>query len=469
MKKFLVVSLMLVLLGGIVAAQEIGVSAEVTGKFNLVDYVGERKSDTDADALKGYRGALAGTVPVDGTLTFKGSDDAAGLDVVFDFGYFLDSGETLWGDNNQASVWFKPLKSDLLTIRAGAKPSDATLRYGNLNSTPEEFFTDDLARVRVEDYINAIGATEAEPYALIFTTAPIQGLFIGLGWNAGPIGKTSETAPYISDQGPRIGDAYLGITVGAGYEISGIGAVRAQYYGPNPLSFTVDGEKINEYGYNSLWDILLNDLWHYDENTGEIDGANVPNSPSFNSIQAGFKLTALEGIGLGLDVVAKIPLGVKVDVKNAGAFNQEVTYGAPVTIGVVAAFATGNISVNGGVGLALPYTVKKQDNADVKAEGIGIKFSAEPAIKIGDSLAVGADVALAFNEKQYKWTYNGNEPTDGPKAEMDLGIGAFVKYTVGKGTLKAGLAATILSMNEPSKTQPRALDFKIPLTLTVGF
>jgi hypothetical protein len=463
MKKFLVVSLMLILLGGIVAAQDIGVSAEVNGKFNIVDYKAESKHP-DADATKGYRGALAGTVPMDGTLTFKAADDAAGLDIVFDLGYFFrleEHGvEGLWADNNQASAWFKPLKSDLLTIRAGAKPSDATLRYGNLSSMPDNIISD-YGRVIVEGYINAIGATEAEPYGLIFTTAPIQGLFIGLGWNAGPIAEDQG----VLGRAPRIGDAYLGLTIGAGYEISGIGAVRAQYYGPNPLSFVYDMDKWTEHGYNSLWNVLYPDM--------ENGLPDFQEEAKHNSIQAGFKLTALESIGLGLDVVAQIPLGVKIEVSNPPADSGiepigPTTLGAPISIGVVAAFATGNISVNGGVGLLLPYTKYTVDGGDdVKAKGIGLLFSAEPAIKIGDSLAVGADLALKFDEKQVA---DSDAKVDAP---MGLGLGAFVKYTVGKGTLKTGIAVTIDNLNKAKAGKDvdtySQMGFKIPLTLTVGF
>jgi hypothetical protein len=460
MKKFLVVSLMLVLLGGIVAAQDIGVSAEVNGKYNIVDYKAEG-SDNQAladlggygreNGTDGYRGALAGAVPMDGTLTFKAADDAAGLDIVFDLGYFfrlaVHKQEGLWADNNQASVWFKPLRNDLLTIRAGAKASDSTLRYGNLSSEPNNIIGD-YGRVIVEDYINAIGSN---PYGLIFTTAPIQGLFIGLGWSTTEIDDGAGVG--VTSRAPKLGDNYIGLTFGAGYEISGIGAARLQYYGPNPMTY--DGTADNS-GYNSLYDVLVEE-----DNLG-----NAPYAGLHNSIQAGFKLTALESIGLDLDIVAKIPLALKVTTPQ----DVETTYNAPIKFGVVAAFATGNITVDGGIGLLLPYTSSKvKDGPEDKKKGIGILFNAEPAIKIGDSLLVGADIAFKFDEKQIA---DSDAKRDAP---MGLGLGAFVKYTVGKGALKTGIAVTIDNLNKAKVAEGdngktfSQMAFKIPLTLTVGF
>jgi hypothetical protein len=459
MKKFLVVSLMLVLLGGLVTAQELGVSAEVTGKYDIVNYTGY---DGDGDVPKGFRDTLAGTVPVDGTLKFAAQDEAAGLELVIDLSdlYALDAKGWNWGNDNKAAVWFKPLKNDLLTFKAGAKPGDGTLQYGDLNGLPEKFMADSY-RVIVEDYISGFGG---DPYGLIITTAPVQNLFIGLGWKTSlKNGDADSTA--IVDRAPRLGDNYLGIQIGAGYTIENIGSARLQLVAP--YAFEYDKTK-DDSGYNSLLDVY---------GTGTI-------SSKFNAIQAGFKVDALKSMGLDLDVVASIPLSTTKKDKTGGS-TVVTTYGAPIKFAVVAAFATGNISVNGGIGLALPYTSSKTDASGDKPkenDAIELKFNVAPALKIGDSVTVGADIAFVLDPGQASGfkqdgTYQLHEKNGKGKlgTPMDLGFDLFVKYTVGKGTLKTGIGVTVPNLGgldlEPDNDDAyhNPVNFRIPLTFTVGF
>jgi hypothetical protein len=228
-----------------------------------------------------------------------------------------------------------------------------------------------------------------------------------------------------------IGDYLMGIQLAVGYEIGGIGAARVQYVGPYALSY--DAAATNP----------KSDLFYL---------GNLFATDKFNTIELGFKVTALEGMGLVLDVVGKIPLGFKLEAGDTTTYNDSIKFG------VIANFATGPISVNGGVGLALPYTsVDGPGDADTKVEGIGIKFHAEPAFQINDALAVGADLGLELRQH--------GKDLDAP---MDLGLGAFVKYTVGKGTLKAGLAAKIVDMNKPDEAKSHTT-FKLPITLNVAF
>ncbi|MDR2053402.1 MAG: hypothetical protein LBP80_08305 [Treponema sp.] len=478
MKKFLVVSLTLVLLGGFVAAQELGVSAEVTGKYDIVNYTGY---EGDGDVPDGYRDTLAGAVPVDGTITFTAEDEAAGLKVVLDLSDLYDlAGPSAtpwnWGNDNAAHVWFKPLKNDLLTIRAGANPGESTLRYGNLSSGPDNIISD-FGRVIVEDYINGFGGG---PYGLNITSSPIPNLFFGLGWRAGL--TDGEPNGTITNRYPRIGDNYLGIQVGVGYTFENIGSFRLQFFGPYPFEYDATAE---DNGFNSLINV------HYP--TGfPISLSGTPPSASdaaklkFNSIQTGFKVTALESMGLNLDVVAKIPLSVTAKADVSGK-EYTGTAGSPIKIGVVAEFATGNISVNGGIGVALPYTAFKLDDEDVmkplENDAIELKFNVEPAIKIGDSVTVGADIAFVLDPGQVSGFKQDGVYTELPAKNgkdklgtpMDLGLGVFVKYAVGAGTLKTGFAVNIPNVGGldfvpgTDDDYHNAVNFKIPLTITVGF
>jgi hypothetical protein len=503
MKKFLVVSLMLVLLGGFVAAQggtdeaapELGVSAEVTGNYDIVNYTAWKG---DGDVPKNFRDTLAGATAADGTITFTAQDEAAGVKIVIDVGELFAENLT-WANDNAANVWFKPLKNDLLTIRAGAKPGDGTLQYGDLSSQPNNIVPGDFGRVIVEDYVYGFGGA---PYGLIITSSPIPNLFIGLGWKASLTGgtkgtglttygwkdhdDTASTAPQWgpSTDGdtlgyPRLGDNYIGIQLGFGYTIEGIGSARLQYYGPFALEN--DTTKEND-GYNSLLDV------HPVEEPAAKDAFTLGAyyaGYNFNYIQGGFKVTALESIGLDLDVVAKIPLPFAY--KTTG---KTITANGPIKIGVVAAFATGNISVNGGIGVGLPYTAASSailfdstyPDKPVENDAIELKFNVEPALKIGDSVTVGADIALVVDPNQASgFKVDGNyllASKNDVKVKlgtpMDLGLGAFVKYAIGKGTLKTGIAVTVpnlggLDLEPDDDTWHNAVNFKIPLSITVGF
>jgi hypothetical protein len=453
MKKFLVVSLMLASLGGFAAAQELGVSAEVTGKYDLVRHQSSgQKEDPD-----GYRATLAGAVPVDGKITFKGANGVAGLEIVLDIGYFYNQAEQEKGcfdGDNAAHVWFKPLSSDVLTIKAGAKPSDTTLRYSDLNSLPVNIISE-YGRVRTEDHISAFGAETIQPYALIFTSVPVKGLFLGLGWRAG-IKDTAGAAPLFSDRAPEFLDNYLGLHFGAGYTIEGIGSIRAQYFGPYPLTYTLDTAELAKMLYNSLFDIY-----------GLPNMTNLANyAAKINNFEAGFQVDALSDMGLTLDVVAKIPLGVTADVKLSGD-THTAKYGAAPALGLIAQFKSGDIQVNGGIGAKLGY-VAYDIPAELagaawkkEMEGVAVNFSVEPALNIGESITVGADIGIQYDKAQVK-----ND------AQMDLGLGAFAKYTLGAATLQTGLGVNIDNLTESKVAGQESYSvfkLKIPLTVKVAF
>jgi hypothetical protein len=439
MKKFLVVSLMLVLLGGFVAAQggtdeaasEVGVSANVTGKFDLVKSTSTTQDDVDPVTSAGY-------LNPDAVLTFKAEDEAAGVTVTLDLNelYFnvivpTSNGEkaaAFTGDDDTAfAVWLKPLKNDLITIIAGYNAGDSTLRYGNMSAGDT---IDGTGTVKVEQYINGFGG-------FVLTSQPIPELFFGIG--------------YGNPEKGDIGKYYPGIHIGAGYTINGIGAIRAQYHGPYALNDsdeknTLDGG-IDTSSFTSL------------PTPDEILSAAV--DAKVNSIQAGFKVLALEGSGLLLDIVGKIPLGYKfVDDKE--------TVNLPAKIGVLAGFKTGSFSVDGGIGVVLPWTVYDNDGTKLET-GMEFDIHVEPAYAVNDALTIGADLGFVFN----KGGLSGAK-YDGEDGEMDavnnLGLGAFVKYAVGKGTLQAGVVFTVEDLSaDKDKGHYTTNTFKIPLTLNVAY
>jgi hypothetical protein len=443
---------MLVLLGGFVAAQggtdeaapTVGVSADLTGKFNIIDYDQYLPEGT---VPKNRADTVAGTLAPDASVSFKVEDEGAGLTATLDLDelYFHIIQPNIDSDNNtipaftaddgtEFSVWIKPLKNDLIKLALGYHVGDATLRYGNLSSGDT---IEGTGTVKVENYISGFGGN---PYGFILSTKPIDPLFIGLGYR-NPIGTGEIGTPSPADQSNdirvgRIGDYLTGIQIGIGYEITGIGAARVQYVGPYALTYDPADPNHLYYVGNQVYD----------------GSAPSAATAKFNTFELGFKVTALESIGLALDVVGQIPLGVTV--------KDGATYNGPVGFGVIANFATGAISVNGGVGLALGYDPNNKVEKD--NTGIGFKAHVEPAYAINDALKVGADLGFAVKQT------NAELPSG-----IDLGLGAFVTYTVGKGTLKAGLAATLEDFNNPEKDGVKIAKshtiFKLPITVNVAY
>jgi predicted RecA/RadA family phage recombinase len=499
MKKFLVVSLMLVLVSGFVAAQELGVTTEVTGKYNIVNSTGYQSSKDVEEVPKNYREGLAGAVPFDGALTFKAEGEGAGVEIGLDLGYLFQVGDDNnrpWNGDNKAAVWFKPFKNDLLTLKAGAKPSDSTLRYGNLSSEPLNILGD-WGRIIVEDYISGFGGEEKSPYALILTSAPIENLFIGLGWRTLLTGATYPDGKYAKPGTPALGDNYLALQLGVGYTIENVGSARAQFVAPYPFAYDGSGKNETNGTYGSAWDFwyggpdgdtltIIKDSTKVKEIAGLVPGSKY--GLKFNSIQAGFKVTALDSIGLNFDIVAKIPLPVTAKFE-AGENDYTVTLGAPPKFGVVAQFVTGNFSVNAGIGLALGYVAYESDQKGVepvKNDAVEFILNAEPAIKISDSLTLGADIAFVVDAGQ-KSGFVQDDVFFIPKkasdtdtklgAPVDLGLGVFLHYTIGAGTLTTGFSVVIPNLGglDYNDTSPDNKDwsnpnkFVIPLQIKVAF
>ncbi|MDR0429176.1 MAG: hypothetical protein LBH58_01695, partial [Tannerellaceae bacterium] len=348
----------------------------------------------------------------------------------------------LGGGDTTYSVWFKPFANDLLTLRAGYKPGDDYLRYGNMSAGDT---IEGTGKFEVSDFINAFGGNN---YGFIITSQPIEPLFIGLAYQNNERGK--------------VGEYYPGIQFGAGYTIGGIGAARVQFFGPYafdyknetlPLGFTLPDLA----GLNATYVGTL-----VDQYTDGSLGLNL------NSIQVGFKVLALENMGLLLDVVGKVPLAYKAYDED----NVRIILNDAIKVGVLASFNAGAFGVTGGIGVKLPYTLAdvKWGTIEAKVEGgLELDIHVEPTYAVTDQLTVGADLGFIFD----KYGRSGMK-VDGESLEMSawnvLGLGAFAKYTVGKGTFKAGITVTMDDLSgKKDDGEYTTTTIKVPLSVNVAF
>jgi hypothetical protein len=511
MKKFLVVSLMLVLLGGFATAQNVGIGLDLTANYDILNYQaydGENKPGS-------YRDTLAGGLPIDGTLTFMATteDGNAGIEVAVDLGWALARTERIWEDRGTAVAWLKPFKNDWLKVTVGAKPVDPSLLGGFLESMPERIFYEringdkkDWGMVKYDDYI--FGMLK-EPYGLMLTSRPIPNLFIGANWGTelafkgsdigagtGPTSAIYSTGVTVNT--PRFLENYSNTIIGVGYTFENVGTARLQYVGP-PYTIDASGDA-GAAGWTSAWDwdtvvgykdyTSMSDVINAVEATMDGSGAYDDalgkfTGPPRNVVQTGFYVDALKSTGIDFDVLASISLGSSFIYNSASTGKKEtVTFGSPVEIAAIGAYRSGKFSLNGGIALALPYTVMESTVSSFKTvenDAVEVTFSAEPAYKLTDNLTVIADLALIINPDQKTGLKQGDvyiyhskdNPEEKAGTPIDLGFSAFIKYTLGPATLKTGVAVIVPNVTgvdfdtATTESWENGVSVRIPLVLNV--
>jgi hypothetical protein len=305
-----------------------------------------------------------------------------------------------FGIGDDAHIWAKPFGSDILKFTAGHFIED-TLRgkIGNLDggfsnfvgiSVPEE----DAIFGRFGTRGNSQGNGGDYEGAFLISSAPIDGLFIGLFvpgnlWNWG--GPTSGT---------YAARAYQYMQIGAGFNIAGIGHIRAQYIG----------------GWSGEIDLENEDTAKYYE-----PGKNA-------QIQAAFALTAIDG--LLIDLGGKFHMPVKVKGTDA-----ESTGGIDFSLGVN--FNSGIIGIGARVdatGLGAYARANKDDKSE---NGMTMVARVVPSFAL-DFAKVALDIAFGINGESKNAAGDGLENNT-----TQIGFGAFIEKGLGKGSFKVGAAYTL--------------------------
>jgi hypothetical protein len=437
MKKLIIGILVFALAGTTVFAQDAGIKVGAWGRgvFEPLKYIDPGIDGVDAEvgsnlSTHWLNGAAAG-------VSFAGNAGKVGF--AFDFRAAGESYSIVLTDN--AYLWVKP--ADFLTIGAGAfhGAADFGLRgkvgdFGGFARTVAPYLSGE----------DAIFQRFGSGNGGIIVLEPVEGLTIGALFNAAggglsgsgysatttttkdkeewlkgddntsgkwevtTEGKTTETETWGLDK-----DSFKKLQIGVGYQLPGIGLLRAQFVG-GTQTFDMDA---------------------FDKATGPYYG-------SYNRIEAAFALTAIEG--LTLDIGGKIPLKYT---------DNEIDVQAPISIAAGAVFGAGDLSIGGRVQAQLGGAIDKFK------PGLDVQGLVEPSYNLG-AFIVGGDVGIHFA---------GKDDLDGTKNDdsgaLNFGLGAWIGLNFGNGLFRGGVAAQLPTTNYEDNKNP--LIFSIPLVLQYSF
>jgi hypothetical protein len=284
------------------------------------------------------------------------------------------------GRDGNLYTWWKP--NDIFKLDIGYVRWDALRGLGVAESFLNGKYTG--ASPAHEDFIFHRFATadwwSTNPGAVLEIT-PIANLYIGAAINTGAYNATAD----------NLEDIYKNSQYAVGYNIDGIGLVRVGYFG------------INSQG-------IGNQL-----------------------IQAAFKVTAVEG--LGLDV------GVGYSLED-GRDNQN-----NLTVGLAAAFKTDLFGVNGTVGAWLGGDGEKAGGQYPKVEVTLNPYAPLSFATIG--LGVGFGLELGKDDSTH------------------FGFDVYIQKGYGGGQIKAGVAAKISPNETDGKKQDVVIAIPIEITYSI--
>ncbi|MCL2270338.1 MAG: hypothetical protein FWC24_03235, partial [Treponema sp.] len=347
-----------------------------------------------------------------------------------------------------AYIWAKPFGSDILKLTVGKFIEDNLRgKIGNLDggfsnfvlATPEE----DAIFQRFasgSDNSTYLGASNG----FMLSTAPIDGLFLGAMVNAN-LFKDWEGA----GSGDFVQDAYRFMQIGAGYNIEGIGHIRAQWIGG--FFGTLDSKALEDLKKNGYVDPYGYPDWCYGED-GELQGwVNSTHLVHKNArIEAAFALTAVDNLLIDLGAKFWLPIEYKDLYK--------VSNGVDVSLGAnfrMEAFAIGaRIDSNFGSYLR---AVKDDDSA----KGMSLQVHLVPTFDL-DVATIGLSLGMKVN--------GAGKNAKGDSLEdnsMQFGFGAFVGKGLGSGSVKAGLSFTTAPIGKDGANGSTV--FQIPIILEYAF
>ena len=472
MKRFIILSLIIAMAAGAAFAQladGISVNGWGRGVFAPLVIVGKDKSegevvkgsdgkDVESTVFAGS-GASWGAPQARVDFRIQGNSDYVGF-VIASNG---ESGE-LGSHDLGAQIWAKPFANDWLKLNVG-KFSEDILRgkIGNLDGGFSNFV---LATQEEDAIFNRFGASTNNSTWLgclngfMLSSAPIEGLYIGWLLNGNIIYEYED--PYDSIGGMRGGtkalNAYRYMQIGAGYNIDGIGHIRAQYIGGWAGTVDTTTEKYGKTdGYGSY------PSWALDDD-GDPQSWATPlmQNHKLARIEAAFALTAVEGLLVDLGLKAWLPLEVKD--------SHKVTNGIGVSLGAnfgmdAFAIAARIDSTFGSYARAL-----KDDDS---LNGMDLQFHIVPTFALDfATLGLSAGMKLHGKDKDGK-----GDAVDGSNWAQ-IGFGGFIQKGLGPGSVKAGVAYTTNRLGgidprstkaEPKKGAYGSGVFSIPIILEYAF
>jgi hypothetical protein len=466
MKRIGVVLLVLVIAGGLYAQDgppprdwSVTIGGFGRGAFAPIQYVGESKDSagnkTDAQTYAGI-GASWGFQYLNLGLTVNAGSEAIGVhaDVQLDktgialgndgyayvkpfsfvslkLGKFADA--TLGGkiSNTDFHMFVLPEKNEdaLFTRFLSGENTLGNVNYattfaGARDAHVKAEFDDasDPKEINVDAAIRGEGEVGQKGFLLLLT--PLKGLTVGL--NLPSMGQAVYSA-YTATMGAQWGDpqsvakyVWGNAQAAIGYEVEGIGHIRAQYVGVKDGIINGDGK----------WE--LNDYVYYE-----------PNS----RIEAAFAYTGVQGLTLDLGFKYYLPSDQSTRSYNGVwsdyAKGMALGLGARYSGGGYGGFGPGSFTIEGRIDGAFggkykitPYGPPGSSSQDAE-NGVNLNAHLSPSYNLG-ICTVGGDFGF---ELQGDSKRDGTENKDG---YTRFGVGAWVQKDLGIAKyIKAGVGATL--------------------------
>ncbi|MDR2393103.1 MAG: hypothetical protein LBD93_02950 [Treponema sp.] len=420
MKKFIALSMVLVVLAGTGFAQ-LTVKGEANVALAPLVFVDNDAKDDQVGPAFGRNDGDKSEMKLD----VAGAAEKVGFRVTFS-AKVSKSAISTFEISDWAGVWIKPLEA--LKIDGGRFNID-TLRGkvgdgGLTNYTVKSGAQDDIFnRFKGEN-------------ALALSLTPIQGLFIGAQLNnVADWGKETGGSPIYSLRNTvwigGVPEAYHNVQIAAGYEIDGVGLARVQYVGGQPSAGKPD-------------------------TSGPLTTAG-----GYQRIEAAFAYTGMSG--LTLDVGGKIPLGF-TEYYDAGTTKKIGNYqpAYQVSLGIQYGLDALTIPVRVDTKFGGITDNTETDDKDTVSEAFILNAHLWPSYKVLDNTSVGLDFGIEFI---------GETKKDGTKIEgkdggLRIGFGAWLEQLYGPGSIKVGLAYRVAGEVDSTK-EPGV--FTIPVIFKAAF
>ncbi|MDR2951926.1 MAG: hypothetical protein LBU82_01650 [Treponema sp.] len=328
------------------------------------------------------------------------------------------------GVGDWAYVYAKPFGSDILKLSMGHFLEDGLRgKFGGLT------LGDYIGIGSGEDAIFSRIGTGGEDKgnfstrtALLISSSPIDGLFIGLKLNGYIFDNWgSEEFPIT-----YTANSFRYMQLAAGYNIANIGHIRAQYLGG--------------------W---FGEIDRNDEDTAKYLAASN-DKPA--RIEAAFALTAIDGLLIDLGGKFYFPQkfkGTGEERTDGAAFSLAAKFNA----GIFGIFFRSDLT---GLG-----AYNRVNNSDKSAEAMKMAFVLEPTFGF-DFGTVGFDVGFAVNGESKDTSGNGKEDNT-----TQLGFGAFFEKNLGKGNINVGLVYK-LPANGKNGANGSGF-FEVPISIVASF
>jgi len=381
------------------------------------------------------------------------------------------------GNEIYGNIWAKPFNgSDAFKITIGAYTEDIFRGKTGPGGRNGDFV---LPGMFGEDYIFSRLGTDTDDGCLthykgngfMFSSVPVDGLF--LAWNVN-VGHQFNPDPG-NGANRRANDAFRSSQVAIGYNISGIGLVRAMYLGGWAGKLDLDKEK------------TYNKLERADYKPNYSSGSIGSNDQS--SIQMAFAITAIEGITIDIGYRFFIPITIWNDLDGVGGKSSQklskFSNGHWIGAGVDMSFGIFGLRLFG-AGVFGGYTRNVNEDSlallpyskDKSRKGLELAVKIDPSLSL-DFGTIG--LSLAYKMQGSAITYSSvRGKFDGKNADgkftgytHQIGMGLWYERGLGSGNFTIALTYTTPKLQYSVEHEKPKMNgshwIQVPITLTYAF